>query len=91
MLRGQKVRQKPPTNPKKVRPTNAKTHGQRVHGFYVTPDDSGGCAASTYSLVRAGSAAQVTATEAVGDYCVSVSDVGNLVAPAAFDLSVAHP
>ena len=35
--------------------------------------------------------AQLTGTYAPGIYCVKVSDIGNLYAPAAFSVSIAHP
>lgn len=55
-----------------------------------TFDESGGCTSSNFSLVRAG-AVQVSSTQDVGTYCVSIADVGNLVGPANFNISVAHP
>jgi hypothetical protein len=35
--------------------------------------------------------AQLTGTYAPGIYCVKVSDIGNLYAPATFDVTIAHP
>jgi hypothetical protein len=37
------------------------------------------------------STAQLTGTYAPGIYCVKVSDIGNLYAPATFSVSIAHP
>ncbi len=54
-------------------------------------DDSGGCSATTFSLVRASSTTQVSSTQDVGTYCVSIADIGNLAGPATFNISVAHP
>ena len=39
----------------------------------------------------AGLTTQVTATEQPGTYCVLLSDVGNLFAPAVFTVSLDHP
>ncbi len=50
-----------------------------------------GCSASASSITRAGSSSQVTATEQPGVYCTTVSDVGNLFAPAALTVTVDHP
>jgi len=38
-----------------------------------------------------GSGAQLTGTYSPGIYCVKVSDIGNLFAPAAFSVSITHP
>lgn len=50
-----------------------------------------GCSVSSPSLVRAGADPQVSTTLAPGVYCVRVSDPGNLTAPAAFRILIAHP
>jgi hypothetical protein len=55
-----------------------------------TPGDPG-CTTTTALVVKAGSTAQVTATEQPGVYCASLADVGNLFAPADFTLTVVHP
>jgi uncharacterized lipoprotein YbaY len=55
-----------------------------------TPGDSG-CTATTSSIIKAGTTAQVTATEQPGVFCASLADVGNLFAPAAFTVTVNHP
>lgn len=49
------------------------------------------CAVSSPSLVSAGAEPQVSTTSAPGVYCVSVSDPGNLTAPGAFRILIAHP
>lgn len=38
-----------------------------------------------------GAGAQLTGTYSPGIYCVKVSDIGNLFAPAAFSISITHP
>jgi len=49
------------------------------------------CTQSTSATVQTGSVNQVTANEQPGLYCVVISDVGNLFAPAAFTITIAHP
>ena len=52
------------------------------------------CTASAIPVQVTGAAGvptQVTATEQPGTYCVIVSDVGNLFAPATFTVSLDHP
>jgi hypothetical protein len=52
------------------------------------------CSASSVPVQVAGDAqvtTNVTAAEQPGTYCVIVSDAGNLFAPAAFTVSIAHP
>lgn len=49
------------------------------------------CTTTTSLTAAAGSTAQLTGTYAPGLYCARVSDVGNLFAPANFDVSIAHP
>jgi hypothetical protein len=60
-------------------------------GLGVGPSSNGGCSVtnSTSSAV-AGSAAQLTATEDPGAYCVKVSDVGNLTTTSAVTVTVTH-
>ncbi|MFM9915798.1 MAG: hypothetical protein ACKVOX_08325 [Rhizobacter sp.] len=55
-----------------------------------TPSGTG-CSVSSPTLVRAGTEPQVSTTAAPGIYCVRVSDPGNLTAPAAFRILIAHP
>ena len=52
---------------------------------------SGTACSGTATNTQAGTTPQVTATEAPGRYCVNVSDVGNLFAPASFVVTIAHP
>ena len=49
------------------------------------------CSAATTVNTAAGSAVQLTGTYAPGVYCVRVWDIGNLVAVAAFNVTIAHP
>jgi hypothetical protein len=49
------------------------------------------CAAATTVNTASGSAVQLTGTYAPGVYCVRVFDIGNLVAVAAFNVTIAHP
>lgn len=49
------------------------------------------CATTSTVNTPPTSTAQVTGTYAPGIYCVKVSDIGNLFAPAAFRVSIAHP
>lgn len=58
-------------------------------GLGTITDDA--CAASSQSLARAGTVAQVTTTLTAGTYCVMVQDVGNLFAPATVAFNVLHP
>jgi hypothetical protein len=49
------------------------------------------CTAATTINTAAGSAVHLTGTYAPGIYCVRVWDIGNLVAVAAFNVTIAHP
>jgi hypothetical protein len=49
------------------------------------------CNSSSPMSVSAGSAAQVTASEQPGLYCVTIADVGNLPAAADFTIAIDHP
>lgn len=49
------------------------------------------CSVSAPTTTTASSAPQVTAVLDAGTYCVKISDVGNLFAPATFSITVAHP
>ena len=49
------------------------------------------CATSATVNTAATGAAQLTGTYAPGVYCVRVWDIGNLVAVAAFNVTIAHP
>ena len=49
------------------------------------------CTTPSTVTTASGSTAQLTATYETGVYCVRIYDVGNLVAPINFDVSIAHP
>jgi hypothetical protein len=49
------------------------------------------CSTSTTVNTQTGSAAQLTGTYAPGTYCVRVFYIGNLAAPVAFSVAIAHP
>jgi hypothetical protein len=49
------------------------------------------CSTATTINTAAGSAVHLTGTYAPGVYCVRVWDIGNLVAVAAFNVTIAHP
>jgi hypothetical protein len=49
------------------------------------------CSVTTPVTQAASTSVLVTATEQVGVYCVAITDVGNLFAPAVFDITIAHP
>jgi hypothetical protein len=55
-----------------------------------TPNGEDCSTASTVNTA-AGSAVHLTTTYAPGVYCVRVWDIGNLVAVAAFNVTIAHP
>jgi hypothetical protein len=59
-------------------------------GVAIGTPDGTACNGSATN-VQPGATPQVTATEAPGRYCVVVSDVGNLFAPASFVVTIAHP
>jgi hypothetical protein len=49
------------------------------------------CVTTTSVNTAAGSTAQVTGTYDAGVYCAKVSDIGNLYAPASFNVTIAYP
>jgi len=49
------------------------------------------CGIGSSVNTASGTTAQLTGTYAPGVYCARVWDVGNLAAPASFDLTIAHP
>jgi hypothetical protein len=55
-----------------------------------TPADAG-CSATASSIIKAGTAAQVSVTEQPGVFCASLADVGNLFSPADFSVTIDHP
>ncbi len=60
-------------------------------GLGLGTPDATDCTTSTSVNTAAGATVQLTATYAAGVYCARVSDVGNLFAPASFDVTIAHP
>ena len=51
----------------------------------------GAACSGTATNAQAGTDPQVTGTYSPGRYCVNVSDIGNLAAPATFIVTIAHP
>ncbi len=49
------------------------------------------CSPTSPTNVQVGGTTVVTATEQPGLYCVNISDVGNLFAPATFSIQIDHP
>jgi hypothetical protein len=49
------------------------------------------CSVSTTATTAPGATAQVTGTFSPGVYCARIHDIGNLVAPATFAITIAHP
>ena len=49
------------------------------------------CATSSTVNTPPTTTAQITGTYSPGIYCVKVSDIGNLFAPATFNVTIAHP
>jgi hypothetical protein len=49
------------------------------------------CVTTTAVNTAAGTSAQVTGTYSAGVYCAKVSDIGNLFAPASFNVTIAYP
>jgi hypothetical protein len=60
-------------------------------GVAIGTPSGTGCTGGTITNSSAGTDPQVTGTYSPGRYCVNVSDVGNLAAPAAFIVTIAHP
>ena len=60
-------------------------------GIAIGTPSGTGCSGGTVTSTTAGTDPQVTGTYSPGRYCVNVSDVGNLAAPAAFIVTIAHP
>ena len=50
-----------------------------------------GCTGGAVTNAAAGTDPQVTGTYSPGRYCVNISDIGNLAAPATFTVTIAHP
>lgn len=49
------------------------------------------CVTTSSVNTPSGSAAQLTGVYAAGTYCVRISDIGNLFAPATFHITIAYP
>ena len=49
------------------------------------------CSTTTSLNTQAGSSAQISGTYAPGIYCARVYDIGNLIAPARFGITIEHP
>lgn len=49
------------------------------------------CSTTSSVNTQSGTTAQVTGTYAPAIYCAKVYDIGNLVAPASFAITIAHP
>jgi hypothetical protein len=49
------------------------------------------CSTTTSLNTQAGSSAQISGTYAPGIYCARVYDIGNLIAPARFSVTIEHP
>ena len=49
------------------------------------------CPTTTSLNTQSGAAAQISGTYAPGIYCVKVYDIGNLIAPARFTVTIEHP
>ena len=60
-------------------------------GIAIGTPSGTGCNGGTVTSTAAGTDPQVTGTYSPGRYCVNVSDVGSLAAPAAFIVTIAHP
>ena len=60
-------------------------------GLGIGTPDGEDCSATATVNTAAGAAVHLTGTYAPGVYCVRVWDIGNLVAVAAFNVTIAHP
>jgi len=60
-------------------------------GVAIGTPSGTGCTGGTVTTTAAGTDPQVTGTYSPGRYCVNVSDVGTLAAPANFVVTIAHP
>lgn len=49
------------------------------------------CVTTTAVTTASGSAVQVTGAYSAGVYCAKVADIGNLYAPASFNVTIAYP
>jgi hypothetical protein len=60
-------------------------------GLAIGTPSGTGCGGGTVTNTVAGTDPPVTGTYKPGRYCVNVSDVGSLAAPASFIVTIAHP
>lgn len=60
-------------------------------GLGIGTPNAEDCSTSATVNTAAGASVQLTGTYAPGVYCVRVWDIGNLVAVAAFNVTIAHP
>jgi hypothetical protein len=60
-------------------------------GLAIGSPSGTGCSGGSVTNAQPGTDPQVTGTYSPCRYCVNVSDVGNLPAPATFSVTIAHP
>ena len=60
-------------------------------GVAIGTPSGTGCTGGSVTNTSAGTDPQVTGTYSPGRYCVNITDVGNLAAPANFIVTIAHP
>ena len=60
-------------------------------GLAIGTPSGTGCSGGSVTNAPVGTDPQVSSTFGPGRYCVDVSDVGNLVTPATFVVTIAHP
>jgi hypothetical protein len=60
-------------------------------GLAIGTPSGTSCSGGSVTNALPGTDPQVTSTYSPGRYCVNVSDVGSLVGPTAFNVTIAHP
>ncbi len=60
-------------------------------GLTLGRPDGTNCATLTNMNTQAGTTPQVSGIYEAGVFCAKIADVGNLTAPAQFDITIAHP
>lgn len=60
-------------------------------GLGIGIPDGTDCSTTTSTNTQAGAGPHVSSVLAAGTYCARIYDVGNLAAPAPFDVLIAHP
>ncbi len=60
-------------------------------GVAIGTPSGTGCGGGSVTNTSAGTDPQVTGTYSTGRYCVNITDIGNLAAPATFIVTIAHP